>query len=507
MKKAANNNLYSTSVFFSLLVIAFWPVDIRAQSAAFSVPLAPAASPTPSLQPTPSPAEKSFEDYITDIKKPASWLSWGSDLRVRDEYSNNNSTLSDQDPLHEQNVIRTRSRIWTSVTPDPDLAFNTRLTAEPRNWTRPSNSGAFQAKEGMEWRYGIFDSMNIVYKNVAEQPLTVIVGRQDIFLGDAGSYWLTGDGTPRDGSFTLFLDAVRASLDLQEAKTKIDLIALHQNAQVDDSWLPTIDANQKEYSLAEQNEIGAILYVSNKSLPDNRIDGYFMYKGDEQELKNGDNADIFTFGSRVVGTPFEHWYYTAEGAYQFGWKKDPMVTYPVDESTNGRELSAYGGITQLSYLIKDSYNNQLHLVCEFLSGDKPSTPGRDEMFDIMWGRWPRWSELYASSYSTETGKRTAQWNNLVRIGSGWTVNPVEKTTFGFYYNALFAQEETPTRNVDPTLFSMNSNFRGHYLQTVLIHHFSKHLRGHLWLELLFQGDYYSNRDTMSFVRPELMFTF
>jgi hypothetical protein len=57
------------------------------------------------------------------------------------------------------------------------------------------------------------------------------------------------------------------------------------------------------------------------------------------------------------------------------------------------------------------------------------------------------------------------------------------------------------------LFSYDGNFRGHYLQTVLKHQFNKHWQAHLWAEFVWEGDYYNQRDTMMFIRPEIMFTF
>jgi len=49
----------------------------------------------------------------------------------------------------------------------------------------------------------------------------------------------------------------------------------------------------KPYYLTEQNEQGVILYLSNKSVENVQIDGYFIYKRDAKELANGDNADIY----------------------------------------------------------------------------------------------------------------------------------------------------------------------------------------------------------------------
>jgi hypothetical protein len=158
-------------------------------------------------------------------------------------------------------------------------------------------------------------------------------------------------------------------------------------------------------------------------------------------------------------------------------------------------------------LFKDPYNNQVSLQGEFLSGDDPNTKGTDEMFDVLWGRWPRWSELYVYSYINETSKKCGQMNNIIRFGPNWTVTPIKNTTFSATYNALFSPVETPTRQQNAALFTDNGNFRGHYVQTVLKHKFNEHVSAHLWAELVWMGDYYQNRDLMSFLRAEVLFTF
>ena len=146
------------------------------------------------------------------------------------------------------------------------------------------------------------------------------------------------------------------------------------------------------------------------------------------------------------------------------------------------------------------------MVGEYLSGDNPKT-GKDEMFDLLWGRWPRWSELYIYSYIPETSGKVGQMNNIGRVGPSWSCNPIKGMPASVMYNALFAPEETPTRTVAPTLFSNNGNFRGHYLQAVLKHQFTKNISGHLWGEWIWEGDYYAQRDLMTFLRAEVMFTF
>jgi hypothetical protein len=145
----------------------------------------------------------------------------------------------------------------------------------------------------------------------------------------------------------------------------------------------------------------------------------------------------------------------------------------------------------------------LGLAYEFLSGDDPDTQD-DEMFDNLWGRWPRWSEIGLYSYAAET--RIGNAANLHRIGPSWSITPIKNLDFSASYYALFAQHEVATR-APQVLFSGTDRFRGHFFQAVLKYKFSRHVSGHLWGEVQLPGDYYVNDKLMSFLRAEVLFTF
>ncbi len=483
-----------------------------AQSASVSIPMPPAAPPpagTPAAPKPAPPAPSAFEDFAAKSKKPVDWFSWGADLRVRQEYFDTSLSLTSDDALAEQNLMRFRGRLWTTFTPMTDLTLNARLAAEPRYFLKDGFAGTYRSdhnnpREGMEWRYGILDNLNVKWNNMFGSPVSMSVGRQDLLFGDFWNWWLVADGTPGDGSWTYFLDSARATVDLKDIKTKIDAVYIYQNARPDE-WIPTFD-NSWNYGLTEQNEQGVILYASNKLLENTTVDAYFIYKRDDAEFANGDNADIFTLGARFAGYFADRFHYSVEGAYQFGEKQDPTVRTPVNVGADERDLSAFGGNAKLSYLFKDRLNNQAHVVFEYLSGDDPDTTGDDEMFDILWGRWPRWSELYIYSYARETSGKVAQLNNLMRVGAGWTTTPMKNMSLGAYYNALFAPEEVPTRTVAAARFSQDGNFRGHMAQAVLGYTCNKHVKYHVWAELVNQDDYYAQRDLMTFFRWEVSFT-
>ena len=493
----------------------------------------------------PSAAPAAFDGTLDQIKNPLPWLKWGGDLRLRNEYFDNALSLTPDRsvsplfaPVHEQDYLRFRGRLWTSLVPTEGLSLNVRVTAEPRDFLKTSTMDTYFGEQGMQWRYGIVDTLNLQWKRPLDLPITVTVGRQDIFLGDG---WLVGDGTPEDGSFTYFLDAARVTWDLKELHTTVDAIGLVQDARPD-GWLPTLGpstsqgAHPEPLLLTDQNEKGAILWVANKSVPAANLDAYFIYKQDSRlsstpEAAFGDNANIYTLGARLSGVLQEHWKYSAEGAYQFGEKQDPELNMggsnpllaPGAETTGFRDISAFGINSKLSYLFKDRWSNQLCLSYQFLSGDKPGT-ANDEMFDVLWGRWPSWSEMYnIYSYVQET--RVGQTANLHRVGPTWSVTPLKNLDFSASYFALFADQQVPTRDLDhafsgllgpnaPSPFAganpgvtSGGNFRGHYLQGVLKYKFNSHVSGHLWAEFLFPGDYYVSRNVVDFLRAEVMFTF
>jgi hypothetical protein len=439
-------------------------------------------------------------DWVQTMKQPMPWISWGADLRIRNEYFNNLLTLNEKAPLHEQDYFRFRGRIWTTITPLDDLNFFARLASEPREWVDAAGYSPYKTHEGFDGTEGIVDALNVQWKNILQQPLSITFGRQDLFLGDG---WLVCDGTPNDGSWTTYLDAARITYELKEQHTVFEAIGIMQDGW-DDGWMPTIN-NQNRIE-TEQNEKGAIFSVANTSYRAANITGYFIYKGDDRlngsNGKLGDNADIYTIGGRLSGLLGDHWKYSAEGAYQFGRKQDTNIKFPSVSEVH-RTINAFGVNSKITWLAKDKLNDQLNLQFEFLSGDNPKTGG-DEMFDVLWGRWPRWSEIGLYSYAAES--RIGQEADLIRFGPGWSISPTKKMDVSAAYYALFAAESVPTREASSKLFTRDSNFRGHFISTVVKYKFNSHVSAHLWGECLFPGDFYAHTDPIPFLRAELFFT-
>jgi hypothetical protein len=447
-------------------------LEIKAQTPSAKTP-AEVQSEVPPAQKPQEPAKAPPPD---NLKNPWPWLTLGADFRFRWEYQFDVFTLNDQVPEHEYSYQRFRARIWAKIHPLKQLDFNVRLTTEPRTYLKPDRL------KGWVQNDLVFDNLNVVWRDVARLPITLTVGRQDIMLGNG---WLILEGTPLDGSRTTFFDAARLTYALKSTKTTVDLIGISQSA-FPDRWVSPLNYHQSP--LVEQNENGAIAYVTNKSLPKTQIDGYFIYRHDTKVLPSGDNGDIYAFGARVEGNISNHWMYRSEFAPELG-------------NMNSQKLSAFGTNNRVSYFWKDRINHNVRVGYEYLSGDNSNTPGTNEGFAPLYGRWPQWSELLLYNFATET--RVGYWTNLQRIDFGWSSNPTNKMELSADYMPLFANGNPLGSKPG---FSQDGRFRGQLATALMRYRFNGHLSGHFLGELFLPGDYYSaqRQDPATFLRLELI---
>lgn len=436
----------------------------------------------------PVPAER---DWVDQVKNPVKWFSWGFDQRVRHEYQNNVMSLDRHAPNRDWSYQRYRSRLWGTVSPVKELDLNLRATWEGFYWWKPDD------RDGFDERNLVIDSLNFKLKQPFGLPMTFTGGRQDIILGDG---WLVLDGTPNDGSRTIFFDAARLTWDFKDAKTTADIIYIQQYANAD-RYLPPCSVDQ---FTIEQDERGAILWVTNRSIKDTEINGYFIYKHSDAVLANGDDGDLYTPGIRVVRTIGDHWLAKGEGAIQFGNQK---TNYPAFSPGFGRQQDVWAGgaNTSLTYLFKDKWNNQASVGYEFLSGDRAGTKGTNEAFNPLWGRWPQWSELMVYQYATE--ERIGQVTNLHRVWFGWQADPTKKLQVQARYHLLFADRNTFEATA-PAAFG-GGCFRGQVVTALARYKFNRFLSGHLLAEYFQPDGYYApNRDDAAiFARAELVFAF
>jgi len=430
---------------------------------------------------------------IDMFHNPAPWLEMGADARFR-ENAGYNWTGLDSDKVdtkgnndHDFHWERYRLRWWTKTKLDKNNEFNTRLTWEFRTYDKPASQ-----KQSTDFDEIIIDNLNWTSRNFFGLPATLVFGRQDIKLGEG---WLVTDGTPVDGSRTLYFDAVRVTYDLRE-KTKLDLIYIDQHPNSD--WLLKPINDRNKY-VTQQEEHGAIVYLTDKTFGDTQLEGYFMYKNDNpvdgparnfttSNITNrSKKAEIYTLGGAVSGTFRNNWNYRTEAAVQTGTSASPNSNITNNDETE--RLLAFGQKSYLEYCFKDKLDNRLRLTYEYLSGDNPHSK-QVESFNPLWGEWPYWSEMYQPYITTlEDG----QISNLHRVGFGHKIKPNSKWEILTDYHLLWADQNTFRGNAQ---FTNNGNFRGQLITCRAVYNFTKNIKGNIVGEYFMPGNYYAsgNRD-------------
>lgn len=441
----------------------------------------------------------SWDQWWKDFHNPTDYLEMGLDHRFRTITARNIDTLDTDATQNKWNYQRYRFRWWTKWLINENVDFNARLVWEFRTWDEPNRK-----PQDTDFDEMILDRFNFTVRNLFDMPVTAVIGRQDLIFGVG---WLVLDGTPMDGSRTIFTDAARFTYDWKEKDTKIDMIYI-DHASASDRWLKPI--NDRDRGLTEQDEYGAILYLTNQSFEKTKVEAYFMYKNDNPvDILPGDlnfpgawsrKAEIYTFGGAVSKKVNENWNYRIEGAIQTGEKSD--VTSDLSTGTM-RDLEACGVLTNLEYLFHDSHDSSVHVGYEYESGDDPTTDD-NEQFDPLWAEWPRWSELYIYTYSKET--MIAESTNVRRFNLGHKFNPNKKWQICTDYHLLWADENTSSTALS---FSDTSKFRGQLFTCWAKYKMSAQLTGHLLGEYFVPGTYYdqSNRDAAFFLRFNLEYKF
>lgn len=512
-----------------LAAVAMWSSQAFAAEAAAPVaapaaPAAPAATTAPAAPAAPiasaaSPHWHDFKGAWADaFHHPIDNLELGLDLRLREVYTHNMFSLDDQfgDTAGKNNNDnhwqRYRTRLSANYKLTEDVTFNSRLVWEFWTIDSPdSYSGHVDglkplSKQDTDFREVIFDRMNLTFKNAFDAPMTLVIGRQDIMLGTG---WLVAEGTPADGSRTVYFDAARATIDLSD-KTKLDLIGLVQYDD-EEKWLSPFNHREWIHSTQKTDETGFIAYLTDKSFENTTLEGYYIYKSEEPsewsdgangsghwwDTAEGQDAEIHTFGGRVAQNLDSNWSYSAEVAKQFGKRNEESMT-------------GLGSNNSLKYAFNDELKNEMSLMYEYLSGDNKST-SQSEKFDTLWGDYPqamRGGDLQSYIWTFEGA--LGEVANLHRTGVKHSFKPAKEWTMDTLYNLMWADQngagQTPSAQLET---SNNSYFRGQMITGLLTYQCCKNFKTQFLCDYFIPGSYYdqSNQDHAIFARINMEWTF
>lgn len=433
-------------------------------------------------EPTLSPTE----EWIQNSKHPVSWLKWGADLRLREEYySNTKQNISNPD--RETNQQRARMRLWAEITPWESFTFRVRAMSEPRTYIKPDSKQGYMGEL-------LLDNLSVSL-SPDNSPVQALIGRQE--LSDLKVPWLLQDGTSIDGSRTTFFDAARLTYKSPDEKTSVHGIFLYQDER-SDAWLPPVGMQPSLKYLSEEDIVSGMLLIRNKSLENTTLEGLVIYKHEfESDQSLGTTGDTVTIRPKVAYKIDDHWDFEAEAAGQFGRRGDHL-------GNNMRDVVASGALSQLQYHFRDELKNTAWLGVEYLSG-RGKDSETDHGFDNLWGRYSRIGELMSYSTRLDSG-RAYDHSNMLSPIIGYSIDPIRDMRVSADYRPMFAPENPYGGDKN---HSEDGSFKGHLVRGRVDYTFNKHAKAGMLFEALEPGNYYSDRanDPMYYFRVELTLTY
>lgn len=442
---------------------------------------------------------------------------YGADERARWEYFDHIPSKVDV-PVYSRNgendYFRFRTRIWSEIDLLPTVTARARIVNESRSWLYPDMSSKPQrstAEWPDEW---VFDNLYLEARDLLDKHVDLRIGRQELIYGNGRVMF---DGTPGDGSRTLYFNAVKASVK-SIPESQMDIFGIYNEPE--DQW--AINGAQRDLSAFSKapegvTESGAGMYLTNSAVKKLPFEAYLIYKRESgynqpvkadaagkfpapafgwqtldpsaKVLRNPD-ADIETAGVRLMPVFTDTLTGNLEVAGQYGSRGDTdMYGYMVDASL-ARKFAAVPATPVLKGGVY------------VLSGDNSKT-ATDEGWNPLWSRCPQSSELFVFAYDAE--QSVFRWSNLVDPNVSLSITPVKwaKTTATIHYLAALEADGTGGGRERGWLGQLRQDFT---LAENSLRQKDK-LTTYFLLECLEPGNYYKKTDTALFARWEVLYTF
>ena len=427
----------------------------------------------------------------------------GGDLRVRHELLDNVPGLPDGGLLLPRgrggftDHLRIRPRVWGELKLVTEDAGEFRLFArlgDEMRWCIEPGKSQYRFPDEL-----YVDNLFVEGKGLFGGRLDFVAGRQDIY-GLYGLDHIFVDGTPGDGSRSIFADVVRACWHVDEVST-LDVFAIYNR---DDNVLRWGTRQSRHRSLSgfgggaepEMDDWGfGAIWGSRygESLP---YQLFVMQKNASSFHRAGvkhPRQQRELAGFKLMPQLDEDWSLQLEGMTQFG--RDGR-----DHALSG--WSAYAGINWKD-ASAGSAKPFASLGYHFMSGDRNAAgeDGGRSAWDPMWARGVNDSELmiYGSLYGA------AWWSNMhyVKLSGGIDFGPHHRLAANT--GPMFAAAQDDMGGGGGSFKGLLSQIR--YDFPILTADKSKAERfeifGHVEFELINPGDYYDTDRPSWFFRWQL----
>jgi hypothetical protein len=312
--------------------------------------------------------------FAFDLSHRMRFASWDAGMKIRD-----GSPVT---------FTRNRTRFGVTWRALETIEFRGTLTNEFFNWIEYPVEREFNVDEV------IFEHLYLRWRNDAVLPLDVTLGRFDMMLGEG---FVIMDGTPLDGSRTLYMNGIRAEI-VPHIGHRATLFYVHQPTR--DKLLPVI--NDRDRPLAEEERNVAGVYYTGVW---DRIDWdlYVLHalSQDSAVISHSGVDDLkglseYTFGARIVAELLPGVSSTIEAALQRG-----ELRVKDKPSLDRKAWAAHGNLAwdmrpglELPVLLRAG---MYHYSYEMLNIPAEGSGSYGWLFllgqwDPILGRWPKWSE-------------------------------------------------------------------------------------------------------------------
>jgi hypothetical protein len=322
----------------------------------------------------------------------------------------------------------------------------------------------------------IFESLYFEAQNLFDNSLTLRIGRQNLNYGEN---FLVSDGTPGDGSRTIYFNAAKFSFKAKDFT--VDLIG-HLGTEYD-QYLPVFNQNDPKTRLNLQNEKAVMLFGKSNLSERFYIEPYYIFKSENNKIYE----QLNTFGSYVK--------YNSDTLTVRGQLASQIRE---KQSNSANAFAGYAFIDKQKIL----FNDKITFGYIYLSGDKQNTSGNEGWNDLFGRGMFINSDLLGTLYIPETGD-FGYWTNLQMYNIEYKLDLTSKFCLSASYNLLYANE-----NVAGSLFGTGKT-RGHLTLAGLFYQFNKNTKALIYAEYFKAGDFYNTNqlDNATFVKTEITMKF
>ena len=420
----------------------------------------------------------------------------GADIRFRHEMMKNVPGLPgggramNAVRINEKSHMRFRVRAWaeaaTKVGESARLRFYTRFADEFRWYIKPTTGkNTFPDEvfldnlflEGTGFFGGLLDF------TIGRQDINRLYGLDHIFV----------DGTPGDGSRSLFADMARMSLNFAD-DSKLDFFFMYNKDDNNLRWGTERGNNRSMTGLGggaepEMDDWGCGIVWSDRFFSDIPYQFFAIQKQASSYKLKGEKHPSFhreLFGAKVVPQITESIALQLEAMGQVG------------RNGNGNTLtgwSTYSGVNWQGDV--SGFKSNASIGFHVMSGDKNAADedGGYHAWDPMWARGVNDSELFLNG----THYGTAWWSNMMFLKSSFGVEFSRHHGLKLSAGPMFAQRED-------SLGGGNGNFKGLLSQVrydvpiMKAENNDFEMFGHIVVEHFNPGDYFQSERPGWFIR-------